>query len=342
MRSFRNYIILFLGLGTALSALIVHFTGVPLLSPVGPRFNDSVDLTHQNYLTLHKPDLVLLGDSLVEENVDTTTLSTLLGQQIYPIAYPGSSSAAWYLTIKNNIATSAHKPETLILLFRDNMLTAPGYRVNGRYSELIEALATSDDSLVAQRSYIDLMHPVERWAEMYILPYHQRLAIRERMDWLLRYPLPRLLLSCKNPCVDASLTTVLEGKNMEQGILSEVVFSSASYLYSDTLLDFEQQLPRSYLPEIIRLGRENNMRLIFVRSKTLLFPNQASEPSGLDAYMTDLSEYLRTNGAIYLDLEEGQEIPDRYFVDLVHVRPDGKIPYTEALAALLAPFFQQP
>ncbi len=342
MRFFRNYLVLFFGLGAALSALIVYFIGVPLLSPVGPRFNDSVDLTHQNYLALHKPNLVLLGDSLVEENVDSAALSTLLGQQVYPIAYPGSSSAVWYLIIKNNIATSAHKPETLILLFRDNLLTAPGYRVSGPYAQVIETLATSDDSLVAQRSYIDLMHPLERWAEMYILPYHQRLNIRERTEWFLRYPLPRLVLGCKNPCVDKSLNTVLESKNMEPGILSEVVFNSASYLYSDALLDFEQQLPRSYLPEIIRLGRENNIRLIFVRSKTLLFPNQASEPSALDAYMTHLAEYLRANGAIYLDLEQGPNIPDQYFIDFVHVRPDGKIPYTQALAAILAPFFQQP
>ncbi len=340
MRAFRNYLALVLLASIALSAFLAIYSGEPYPSAVGPVFNDAVDQTHRQAIEALKPEIVILGDSLVEENVDIAALSDLLGTQVHPIAYPGSSSAVWYLAMKNIIAASSNPPPTVVLLFRDDILTAPAYRVNGKYFLPIELLASSSDQLVAQLAFVNQMNPIERWAEAYFPIYDLRLKLRERIDYQIRYTLTRDLLNCGKRCTDTAMDEELRTANLEPGLLSDAVFTAESYLYSRALLDFDRQLPRSFLPEIVRIARENGIRLIFVRSKTLLFPTKASEPLGLDAYLADLERYLRDNDVAYADLNAGESISDEYFLDLVHMRPDGRIVYTEALAKALLPFIR--
>jgi hypothetical protein len=227
------------------------------------------------------------------------------------------------------------------LLFRDDMLTAPAYRVNGKYIILVEMLASSSDTLVAQLAYVNPMNPIERWAEAYFPIYDLRLKVRERIDHGLRYTLTQDLLKCGKRCTDAALDAELRTANMEMNMLSEAVFTAESYLYSPALLDFDRQLPRSFLPEIIRLAHENGIHLVFVRSKTMLFPTKSSEPAGLEAYLADLQKYLHENGMDYVDLNAGN-IPPEYFLDGVHMRPEGKSVYTQALGEALLPLVGQP
>lgn len=342
MRAFRNYFILVVLASVALSAFMVIYSGSPYPSVVGPVFDDDVDTTHRKIIEIQRPEVILLGDSLVEENVDTAALSNQLGVDVYPIAYPGSSSAVWYLAMKNILAASSYHPPTVVILFRDDILTAPAYRVNGKYSLAVEMLASSSDTLVAQLAYINNMNPIERWAEAYFPIYGQRLKIRQRIDYQLRYTLTRNLLDCGKRCTDTAMDEELRTANMEMNVLSEAVFTAESYLYSSALLDFERQLPRSFLPEIIRLARENGIRLIFVRSETLLFPNEASEPLGLDEYLADLERYFAANNVAYADLNANGGIPDEYFRDLVHMNPEGRIVYTEALGEALLPLISEP
>lgn len=335
MRAFLTYFALLLLGSTALSAFMVTYSGEPYPSTVGPVFDDAVDQTHRQGMEARKPDVVILGDSLVEENVDAAALSEQIGKQVYPIAYPGSSSAVWYLALKNIIAASSHHPEMVVLLFRDDILTAPAYRVNGRYFIPVETLASSSDELVARLAYVNQMNPIERWAEAYFPIYDLRLKVRERIDFQLRYTLTRELLDCGKRCTDTAMDAELRTANMEMNVLSDAIFTAESYLYSPGLLNFDRQLPRSFLPEIIRLAHENGIQLVLVRSRTLLFPTKASEPSGLDSYLADLETYLRENNVTYADLNAGNRIPDEYFLDLVHMRPDGKLVYTEALGEVL-------
>jgi lysophospholipase L1-like esterase len=334
MRAFLTYLAIALLGCVALSAFMVTYSGNPYPSTVGPVFDDAVDLTHRQGLEAQKPDVVVLGDSLVEENVDAPALSAILGKQVYPIAYPGSSSAVWYLATKNLIGAASYHPPTVVILFRDDMLTAPAYRVNGRYFVPVETLASSSDTLAAQLAYVNQMNPIERWAEAYFPIYNLRLKVREQIDHSLRYTLTQDLLKCGKRCTDTAMDTELRTANMEMNMLSEAIFTAESYLYSPALLDFNRQLPRSFLPEIIRLARENGIHLIFVRAKTLIFPTKASEPPGLAAYLTDLQKYLRENGAGYADLNAGR-IPAEFFLDGVHMRPEGKIVYTRALGDAL-------
>jgi hypothetical protein len=341
MRLFRNYIVLLLILVAGISVYLIMTSRAPYPSAVGPTFDDNVDQTHLQAIEASRPEVVIVGDSLVEENVDSAALSAMLHKDVYPMAQPGSSSAVWYLMMKNILAAreASYHPPTVIILFRDDILTAPAYRVNGQYTLPIENLASSTDTLVSQLSYINQMNPLEKWANAYFPIYDQRLYVRSRLDYQIRYVPTRLLLKCGKRCTDAAMDQQLRTTNMQWEVLSDIVFSAESYLYSAPLLDFKRQLPHSYLPEIVRLAHENGMRLIMVRAKTHVFPTKASEPPGLDAYLADLANYFRQNGVIYVDLANA-DIPAKYFVDLVHMSPEGKIVYTEALGEALAPLFR--
>jgi len=334
MRAFLTYLAIALLGSIALSIFMVTYSRTPYPSTVGPTFDDNVDQANRQGIEAQKPDVVVLGDSLVEENVDAPALGRLLGKQVYPMAYPGSSSAVWYLAMKNLIAAASYHPPVVVIIFRDDMLTAPAYRVNGRYFISVDALASSSDTLAAQLAYINQMTPLEQWADAYFPLYDLRLKVREKIDHSLRYTLTQDILKCGKRCTDAAMDTELRTANMEMNMLSEAIFTAESYLYSPALLDFHRQLPRSFLPEIIRIAQENDIHLIFVRSKTLIFPTRASEPAGLAAYLADLQTYLGANGASYVDLNTGN-IPAEYFLDGVHMRPDGKAVYTEVLGEAL-------
>jgi len=341
MRLFRNYLIILLAGIIILSFFAARqMGGYPMQA--GPAFNDAIDQTHRKALESLHPELVLLGDSLVQENVDADLLSNQIGQSVYPIAYPGSSSAVWYLVMKNNISVSAYKPRVVVILFRDNLLTAPGYRVDGKYLAAIESLAGSDDELVRQLSFVNEMNPLQRFADSYLPLYRSRNEIRSRFERLSNYVATRVFLRCNRPCVEASITSVFDRQNMEAQALGRSVEDSATDLYTARDLNFDSQLQLSYLPEIIRLARQDNIQLIFVRSKTLLFSAGFNQPPELNDYLNKLQAYLSNNGALYLDLSNSPEIQDQYFLDLVHMTAEGKPIYTQALATALRTVLHRP
>ena len=90
---------------------------VPFPAQAGPDFDAEIDMTQRDQIDAQKPQVILLGDSMVEENVDLPALSDALGRTIHRISYPGAASAMWYLSIRNNILLSEHRPQALVILF---------------------------------------------------------------------------------------------------------------------------------------------------------------------------------------------------------------------------------
>lgn len=336
MKNFPRYLSLFLVTTASLSALIVARGWVVFPAQAGPNFNALIDMTQRDGITAEEPQIILLGDSMVEENVDLPALSTALGRTIYRISHPGTASAMWYLSIKNNILLSAHRPQALVILFRDSTLTTPYYRVGGSYNGAIDILAGADEDLFIQLAYLNRMNPLEKTARQYFPLYVFGFQFRDSMDFVNRYALPRALLGCGKRCVDTAFLNAFSFRTTAAPTENDRIAKSESILYTDEALDFSAQVGNSFLPEIIRMCRENGIPLILVRAKTINFVH-IPKPSGLDDYIRELQEYLTNHGVRFTDLELDYRLGVEDFIDRFHVQPEARAAYTRMLAEALIP-----
>lgn len=330
MHNFRRYLILLTLSMLAVSSLLVLRGRIPFPGTPGPDFDWNIQRTHQDAISSLKPDLVLLGDSIAEENVDMPMLTDQVGLETYRMTFGGSASALWYLALKNNIVTASHHPRYLVILFRDTEMTAPGYRVQGKTFAALDEIATPEDSLVIERSYLQSMNPLESLAETYFPPYAFRTTVRSTLD-MHTYALPYLFLRCGKRCMDTAALNVFNFRNNAAPKGGGSLDLEENLLYSPAGLDFDSQVDLSYLPEILRLCRENNIQLILVRAKTARFIDSSTEPRGLREYLSRFEAYVVANGAKFVDISGDTRVPLEEFIDSYHVQPQARPAYTQAL-----------
>jgi hypothetical protein len=335
-KSFLRYFLILLVTLVLLSALIVTRGWAAFPGQPNPRFDAKIDMTHLDEIAAEQPQIILLGDSMVGENVDTPALSESLERSIYTISYPATASTMWYLSIKNNIVISPHKPKALVILFRDTVLTAPEYRADGKYIKVLDVLAGSDEELLIQLAYINHMNPLEKIAKQYFPLYEFGFRARDKAEAFIRFLPTRFLLGCGNRCVDQALLDIFNFHTMAAPTANDPVAQSESILYTSRALDFHRQVDNSLLPEIIRLCRANGIQLILVRGKTISFVG-IPEPAGLRGYMLDLEEYLAQNGVLFADLETDSRLGTADYLDRFHVLPEARGTYTQMLAEALKP-----
>ncbi len=326
----------FISLAAALT-LPVFFNG-PYPHPPGPTFDRDVSKLYMHEIRQLKPKIVLLGDSILTKGVDEVAFEEEINLTTYKMDIPGSASALWYLAVKSNIVPSNPPPRYLVILFRDTLLTAPTFRATGPYFGLIEKFASPNDALLLERAYLVQVSPLQAAAEMYFPLYTYRAEIRESLDAGLRHSLPALA-DCDAECADDTMQNRLS--DIQPDIFAASVIQAEQDLYAPERLNFAVQVERSFLPEIIRLANQRGIQLIFVRAPIRIFPNLASEPDGLEIYMTDLTDYLAERAIPLLDLAWVEGIGSEHFSDPHHMTLEGKTIFTKLLANELEDFIEE-
>lgn len=334
MKSFQNYLIAAAVLLGFLSFYIPVRYQTPYPANVGPQFDDRIRKTYINLLNEQQPDLLLFGDSMLAPAVDDAYMAAQMERKITLVSLPGTASTIWYLIIKNNIVVAEHKPSYLVVFFRDTMMTLPGYRVTGRYFEQIDEFASPDDSLLIERAYINQMSPLEKFFEGYFPLYGSRWTIRQSLDYYIRYPIGNTVLDCDKTCMDYAMEAVFDENNLDITFLSDAIGAADDYLYSAEALDFAGQVDSTFLPEVIRLCRENDIQLVLVRMPILRYYDPATRPIGLDDYIQDLSAYLKVNNVPFLDFDQ-KDMPAEFFSDTLHLNEQGQAVFTQQLTESL-------
>jgi len=177
----------------------------------------------------------------------------------------------------------------------------------------------------------DHMSPVEKLAEAYFPPYRARWDLRAILvSRVINFP-TRILLNCTQDCSEAAMGDVFGNQNFEPDQLNEAINSAENFLYTDENLDFGSQIDRSFLPEIVRICKEKDIKLILVRTKILRFSTEKPEPSALVAYMNDLNAYARKNDILLVDFAHDDRLDTASFKDTHHLNQDGKKIFTGML-----------
>lgn len=334
MRFFLKFSLLFVMIIIASSVVFPIRYDLDFPRDPGPVLDNTVRVNHLKYIDENHPQLVMIGDSTLGDDVDPDVLAKQSEKSVYRISIPGSASALWYLVLKSNIIPAVHKPEYVLIFFRDTILTAPGYRVHGSYFDLMDEYADHNEPLVMQNSFVNLMNPLEIAAEKYFPLYVFRSDIRSGIDTGIRYLTPSVL-GCDRDCTDGALAEMFQAAGLEPGALVDAVGAAESYLYTPDQLDFEGQVNNSYLPEMIRMTKENNIKLILVRIKVQTHP---PDPR-VDQYIVSLKDYLHKNDVIFLDYGNDPRITPDFFSDSLHFLPAGRDAFTPMLAGDLKEIF---
>jgi hypothetical protein len=282
--------------------------------------------------------VVLLGDSMLTKGVDLQRFQERIGVRTYKLDIPGSSSALWYLVLKSNIVPAEPAPHTVVILFRDTLLTAATFRTTGPYFGLIDKFASPDDTLLRERAYLAQLGRLEIALEEYLPLFTYRTEVRESVDAGLRHGAPALL-ACDRACADDAMTSALG--DVEPSLFTRSILQAEQALYTPAELDFSRQIDRSFLPAIIELARERGIHLIFVRAPTNVFPDPASQPGGLDPYFAELNRYLADRNISMLDLSRVEGIGPDQFVDPHHMTVEGKTIFTDVLGSVLKSYFNR-
>ena len=337
MRFFLKFGIIFT-IGLFISSILVSRAyEIEFPRRPGPTLDKQFRKNYEEGMNKDHPQIVLLGDSTLVLSVDPGLLSERTGKSVYSIGIPGSASAMWYLILKNNIAHSEHKPELLLIFFRNTILTAPDYRVHGSYLTLLDEYARQDEPVLIEKSFVNFMNPLEVQAERFFPLYVARTDIRNTMDGYIRYFAPSLF-NCDRNCTDNALGRLFADNDLEPGVLNNAIGAAESSLYTPENLDFDSQVERSYLPDILQIANNNELRLVFVRIKV------QSEMEGtpeLDEYLGKLQNYIEERDAIMLDFGSDPRITDDYFRDFVHYNENGQRMFTRLLADGLMDFYDQ-
>lgn len=333
MKTFRQYLFILLLCFIALNLYALKRYDLSYPFQLEPKLDNAIRQNHTKAIIKNEPQIVLIGDSTLTKGVDTTRLSAQLDIPLYSIDLPGSASTLWYLIIKNNVTTVPVPPKYLLIFFRDTMLTMPGYRVQGQYFEQIDEYASSKDELLMERAFIGLMNPMERFAEAYLPIYTARWQMREEIESRIRYT-PAQITGCAPKCVDGALSHIFGDSNVSAQGLNEAISSADENLYTRRALDFENQVNKSFLPELIRLSQENNIQLLLIRIKTIQFTQ--SFPA-LDNYMNNLKSYAQANNVIVLDFANNPHLPSGLYMDTLHLNDQGRIIFTDILTETLKP-----
>lgn len=297
----------------------------------GPEFDPKVRFLLRDRINTEHPDIVLLGDSTLSDGVDADRLAVLTGKKIVKFDVHGSASAFWFLLLKNNIVIAEAPPPAVVIVFHDTMMTAPGYRVHGSYFVQLDEFAKKEEPVLLEKSYLNLMNPLEKAADEYVPIYGARVQIRQAIDRRIRYTIPGWF-GCDVNCTDASLYDIFTAANFEQGQLQNAIAAAEDYLFTSSQLNFKRQVDQSYIPEMIRLSKENSIPLVLVRLKSQGIGRSDAETAAIKFYMNDMAEYLQDNDVLFLDYGTDPRLKNEYYKDNLHLDPNGQQIFTQILA----------
>ena len=299
-----------------------------------------VDLRWQRMIDQLEPQVVLLGNSMLGEGIDNRKFSELIGRRSLKIYTGGSASAMWYLWLKNQIAPAVHKPDCVVIFFRDQFLTIPEYRVRGAYKEEIDKYATADEPLLDRLAYLNGMDPLTYSLHQYCSMMQQKRHIKRTMQTWVKDICVQRFIGGRPGDADRVIAYVFQESHLSPELATAKQLEAERTGHARTR-SFDVQLRNSFLPYMIEIARENDIQLVFVRVKRRRDAEGRNEPEHLKIYLNKLHTYLNSKGFSLLDFTHDERITLDYFGSGDHLsKPLGQELFTRLLAQRLSPLMQ--
>ncbi len=289
-------------------------------------------------MNISHPKVILLGNSMVGNGINIEYFTNLTKTATYILYVGGSESAWWYLAFKNIICKSKNHIPTVALFFRDNELTDPTYRVTGSFKPRIDMLCDSNEPVLDHLAYFNRMADFDFMLNSYWPLYQKKDSIKRKIDVFIKEKTAAYFLNMSCNDLDGAIKTVFADTNMNKEIFTKYQFKIDQNASSE--FDFKRNVNSSFLPQIISLAKQNNIKLLFVRVKKRrdLLPN--SQPPEILAYIHDLSEYFKKLNITFIDFTNNKNIKEKDYTEGDHL--DNRNPpmtFTKLVADTLPQFY---
>ncbi len=275
-------------------------------------------------LARRQPQFVFIGNSMLWSRIDDNLLSHLLGGvPTYSIVNFGGLSAIHYLALKYLLIPSNIHPRRVFIFFRGTTLVQPSMRTTGPYYEaLIRRISPGPD------------------AEFERLAHGRRVSVASG----LRLALNRMFAvqgnrrSVRDALGQAALFMVVPGLDNEhakerQQLLARVnerfgLKNVGAAMDQESMrsnardpLDFRSAVNDSFLPAIIRLAREHDLPLAFIRvQERPPADGLMQDTPEMQRFMADLRSYLEQNNVALYDFTGDPELPLAMYGQGDHIR----------------------
>jgi hypothetical protein len=278
-----------------------------------------------------KPEIVLIGDSMLDTRIDEEVLQKIAGVELEKMPYSGSGSASWWLVLKNYIAPQPDPPGTVVIFFRNMQLTLAHYNTDGRFRRRLEPLMSDHGEPFLE----EILRSARKKETGKLLSLAQKVypVQKHQGEWQDKI-YSRALILCTTPEERPTVRKRAEHLFSARGLRAD----AGEFVEGDENMiglapadhDLQAELPESLLPALLDLARQKKIRLVFFRVKrkpqddgTLRF-----ESGYLQAYMTALEDYLRSAGVTFIDESADPEIGRDFYGGDDHVREDRRADYT--------------
>lgn len=312
---------------------IVFSFGLPVKKPLVERSglgqlkckigDNEVDNLSDELIT-REPNVILLGNSMLGNAVDQRVFENAVEQKTMVVWSGGSSSAWWYLVVKNVIIPSPAKPKYVAVFFRDNYLTLPQYRIGGNYKSIIDIYATENEKVLDRVLYFNEANPISLWVQSYI-PFIRSIdLLKNKLRGFLK-----------------KLVSFSIGLGDSDELERAIAFSFNEDKYNDKLFHLAQvkeetdldnknnysfHPERTFLPHIIKLCKENDVELIFVRVKRKRDVFDNKQPVELMSYQEKLRIYLEEKEVSFIDYSKNSSIRSEHFDKGDHLSLESGMP----------------
>lgn len=273
-----------------------------------------------------KPDIVLLGNSMVGRNVNHMLLQSVLKRGVSKFAIGGTSSVWWYLMTKNVITKAVPTPKVMVLFFRDQFLTDPKHKLNDANQLMNEYFYEGEEPLVQELSY-DAASAVYRKLPIYDKKHFINQDITNGL---------KNTVSSLTQTKPLRLVNALDNSFHESKLIQEIITAQqleAAKVKNEQLLDFDYQIDRSFLPHIIQLTKDHGIQLVLVRVKARWAVLNEPEKPQLTKYMEGMRSHLKAQNIPLIDYTHDDRVTLEMYAEGSHLTEIGMNEFTKKVFA---------
>lgn len=307
---------------------------VLLTTMVAPRIEGRRVAAERARLTEARPELLLIGNSLVRQDLDEERLAATLHRRVSKLTADGSQSAWWYLALENVAAAAEPPPRVVAIGFQDLALTVPAAATEGTAGEDVRDLMEGEEATLRRYSLEPALGAVPLFLHDHVRLVARRVAVREALERDLRDRVVPMLLRRPLGSGTVAYGISLANQRMDRELL-------AAYQIEATNPDakapeFERALEESLLPEMVAIAHARGLQLVFLRMPRLSDARGKPEHADLTRYVADLAAWLAEREVVLIDLTRVEPLTPADFSAGDHLTPAGAVRVTDRLAERLA------
>jgi hypothetical protein len=328
----RAYLQLAFVLLVALSAPLILRYAIEQEDPDSQRHQQADLAAERERLRDYGPEVLFVGNSMLYTRIDRKEFRRLSNSRNLFVTNAATASACWYLYLKNVIAPSGAKPETVFVLFRDEILSWPEYRTGSFYTDYLESLQLPDEPVLGKVLYASqhnrrgLTFDIASGVQSIYGIDHQPAYFQRKLRNIALDITP---LGAGKRERRAHMNDIFSLENLRRDLGGDDAALVTKRDSSESPTRFDPSKDASFLPHMIDVADEAGFRLCFYRVKTRedVDGTRSAKPL-FSRYMEDLRTYIESRGALLID-ESADPIPAEWYADGDHIAREHRTEYTQ-------------